>query len=248
MSNPKAMEFLKDPNYLNIMNKMKKPNCVDVFETARAYPSYVQLISVCLEESVDKINEDVKTYYLIKHSIDNKGEGEHQSQNTSNANNSQNSNKEPTHTSHSSSHSEKFENKSEKSTSNNKHTDDDNGLAHYNLGNQLFLWKRYKDALKEFQLAIKQFPKNFKFFYSRALCHFKLKEYDQCIESCEHVAKLIEENHEDLLVHTFILSARALVCVKDLDEAETMFRKAFKAGGEALHDVVQIAYDKFKSK
>jgi len=127
-------------------------------------------------------------------------------------------------------------------------TDDDNGLAHYNLGNQLFLWKRYKDALKEFQLAIKQFPKNFKFFYSRALCHFKLKEYDQCIESCEHVAKLIEENHEDLLVHTFILSARALVCVKDLDEAETMFRKAFKAGGEALHDVVQIAYDKFKSK
>jgi len=38
-----------------------------------------------------------------------------------------------------------------------------------------------------------------------------------------------------------------LIGISDPDEAEIMFRRAFKIGGDALHGKLKLEYEKFKS-
>jgi len=129
---------------------------------------------------------------------------------------------------------------------------DSKGVNHYNLGNELFMFGRYKDSIKEFTLAIKEDPKNYKYFNSRAQSHYKLKEYYPCIESCSHTINLIKDNVDkekldDVLINIYIINAKALIGISDPDEAEIMFRRAFKIGGDALHGKLKLEYEKFKS-
>jgi hypothetical protein len=64
------MEFMKDPNYMSIMQKMQNPKCIDIFEAAKNYPAYISLTSLCLNVPEDKIENDVKKFFSLKKKLE----------------------------------------------------------------------------------------------------------------------------------------------------------------------------------
>ena len=248
MGNPKIMEFLKDPNYMKIMSKMHNPTCEDIFETAKAYPGYITLIAICLNESEPKIKEDVKTYFMIKNNLSGNKPDFHIEKEDEKKDNS--SHYQNTEYKNSTQKEEKEDSKSKEKGFKEKDKEIDVGLNHYNTGNELYMWGRYKDAIKEFQSAVKLDKTNFKYFYSRALCHYKLKEYYPCNEACEKVINLLKDKNDnlDLLLNIYILNSKSLNLIGDSDEADLMFKRAFKTGDETMHEKLQTEYEKFKNK
>lgn len=68
-------------------------------------------------------------------------------------------------------------------------------------GNRLFHLKKYEEAIKQYTKAINKGPSPAVFYSNRALCHLKLKQWEQAITDC----KLTIENDSQSVKGNFFL-------------------------------------------
>ncbi|CAL4088706.1 unnamed protein product [Meganyctiphanes norvegica] len=101
-------------------------------------------------------------------------------------------------------------------------------LKEKELGNAAYKKKEFKAALEHYDKAISLDPNEISFLTNKAAVFFEMKEYDQCISTCEKAIDIGRENRADfkLIAKALTRIGNAYKAKKDYQNSKTYYEKA----------------------
>ncbi|VWU52068.1 Hsp70/Hsp90 organizing protein [Hepatocystis sp. ex Piliocolobus tephrosceles] len=118
--------------------------------------------------------------------------------------------------------------KEEEEKRKNRTPEEIKGEEHKLKGNELYKQKKFEEALKEYDEAIKVNPKDIMYYYNKAAVYIEMKSYDKAIETCLHV---LENRYDFKAEFTQVakLYNRLAICytnIKDYNKAIEAYQKS----------------------
>ena len=174
-TDPRTAQMMKDPQFRNLIDYALKDQKI-LMQMIQTDPRFMTVFSVLTGIDLEKMSEDVQ-----KKSEERKREEEKKKKEEEEKRKKEEEEKKK----------REEEEKYNKMTPEEKLEEDNHKKADEikAKGNEEFKKKNYDEAIKLYQQAIDLYPKEMIYYLNSAKCHLEKKEYDKCIELCNHVCE-----------------------------------------------------------
>jgi len=149
-----------------------------LYEIARSNADFREVISFIFNVPVDKVTDEINTYYKVKEGKDGKDHGESKE----NKESKQNINNEYKDTKGTGAENLMGEKGQRKNTDTMKAAKAEES---FNKANDLFVIENFEEALDKYDFAVTNCPNVGKYYLNRAACYLKLNEDVLALEDCK---------------------------------------------------------------